>query len=192
MKPIFLGVAAFLLSLGATTGVMVVRHRKAPAVAAVPGGKDSTAVHADSAHAKPAKGEPLAAHDTVKALPDSARHAVRADSAKVDSASTPAVAEIKPPIEGPGPLVSAAAAAHSADPKARALAYKQLARIFSAMKPVEAVKVLGFLSDAEVEGILRAVGPRQAADFLVNLPKERAAALSRRLLVPVTDAEAAK
>jgi flagellar motility protein MotE (MotC chaperone) len=52
------------------------------------------------------------------------------------------------------------------------------------MKATEAVKVMAFLSDEEVEGILRAVGPRQAGDFLTNLPKDRAATLSRRLLVP--------
>jgi flagellar motility protein MotE (MotC chaperone) len=52
------------------------------------------------------------------------------------------------------------------------------------MKALEAAKVLAFLSDDEVEGILRAVGPRQAADFMTNIPKERAAILSRRLLVP--------
>ena len=40
------------------------------------------------------------------------------------------------------------------------------------------------MSDDEVEGILRSVGPRQAADFLTNIPKTRAAELSRRLLVP--------
>ncbi|HMY26639.1 MAG TPA: hypothetical protein PLJ59_09960 [Solirubrobacterales bacterium] len=59
-----------------------------------------------------------------------------------------------------------------------------MARVLSAMKPPEAAKVLAYLSDDEVEGILRAVGPRQAADFLTNLPKERAATLSRRLLQP--------
>jgi flagellar motility protein MotE (MotC chaperone) len=56
--------------------------------------------------------------------------------------------------------------------------------VLSAMKPPEAAQVMGLLSDDEVEGILRAVGPRQAADFLANIPRERAALLSRRLLVP--------
>lgn len=70
------------------------------------------------------------------------------------------------------------------DPIAKAGAYKQVARVLSAMKPPEAAKVIAFLSDDEVEGLLRSVGPRQAADFLTNIPKERAALLSRRLLTP--------
>jgi flagellar motility protein MotE (MotC chaperone) len=70
------------------------------------------------------------------------------------------------------------------DPAARTAAIKQVARVLSAMKAAEAAKVLAFLSDTEVEGILRAVGPRQAADFMTNLPKERAANLSRRLMTP--------
>ena len=48
-----------------------------------------------------------------------------------------------------------------------------------------ASSLIAFLSDDEVEGLLRAVGPRQAADFLSNIPKERAALLSRRLLIPM-------
>ena len=58
------------------------------------------------------------------------------------------------------------------------------ARVLSAMKAAEAAKVMAYLSDTEVEQILRAVRPRQAADFLTNLPKERAANLSRRLMAP--------
>jgi flagellar motility protein MotE (MotC chaperone) len=87
-----------------------------------------------------------------------------------------------PSAAAPAPPVRAAIA--QADPVAKAAAYKQVARVLSAMKPVEAAKVLAYLSDEEVEGLLRAVGPRQAADFLTNIPKERAAGLSRRLLVP--------
>jgi flagellar motility protein MotE (MotC chaperone) len=90
-----------------------------------------------------------------------------------------------PEVAEPGPAaVRPAATKPPTDPAAKAAAYKQVARVLSAMKPPEAAQVLSLLSDDEVEGILRAVGPRQAADFLTNIPKERAATLSRRLLVP--------
>jgi hypothetical protein len=196
MKLILLGLAAFVLSLSATTGVMVLRAKAAPAVAPaqVAAKADSVATHPDSTHQKPAKTEVRAPADSVKSPADSGRRGTRTDTAKADTVSA-SLGRPATPNAAAGTtseLVSATAAVHSPDPKARALAYKQLARIFSAMKPVEAAKVLGLLSDMEVEGILRAVGPRQAADFLTNLSKERAAALSRRLLAPAADAEAAK
>jgi flagellar motility protein MotE (MotC chaperone) len=50
------------------------------------------------------------------------------------------------------------------------------------MKTSDAVKVLAFMSDDEVQGVLEQLGVRQAAGLLAALPKERAAVLSRRLL----------
>ena len=51
------------------------------------------------------------------------------------------------------------------------------------MKAADAVKVMGLMTDDEVDGVLRSLGPKQAADLMGEFPKERAAALSRRLLV---------
>ncbi len=189
MKAILLGLAAFALSLAATTAAVVKLHRPVP----VP------VVKADTAGKKaPADtvAKPRTPDSTVKAAAESSAVKTPAPrdssvSAKRDT-TTPARTDSTVPVSagptpgpghGPAPAL-AALAARMTDPKQREQAYKQVARIFSAMKPPEAAKVLAFLSDEEVEGILRAVGPRQAADFMTNLPKERAAVLSRRLLIP--------
>ena len=70
--------------------------------------------------------------------------------------------------------------------------FKQVARIMGNMKASDAAEVLSHLTDAEVEGILRAVGVRKAAELMTQLPESRAAALSRRLLVSNTIAEATR
>jgi hypothetical protein len=155
-------VLGFFLSLGGTTGYLVKSYKPPVAPADTVAVKGDSA-HADSAHADTSNSGAQAAvvHDTT--LPAIAGAPVRSNA--VVGPTRPAV----------GPI---------ADPIATAGAYKQVARVLSAMKPPEAAKVIAFLSDDEVEGLLRSVGPRQAADFLTNIPKERAALLSRRLLTP--------
>lgn len=178
-KAILFAVVAFVMSLAATTGMRVtLYHPPAP---------DSTAARADST-TRHATGKPGAARDSTK-HDSTATESGGAESGKKDSTRTALAAgdSAAPPAAGTGspaparPVVPRPAV----DPVAKAAAYKQVARVLSAMKPPEAAKVLGLMTDMEVEGILRAVGPRQAADFLTNMPKERAAALSRRLLVPL-------
>ena len=176
-KAIVFGAVGFVVSLGGTTGVLVKTHHP-PEVAV-----------ADSAKAKP---DPLKADSSHKAP---AKDSTHTDSARTEaphhsdsaSAHPDSVQPHVTPVAQPSPApttVHAAKVSVPVDPEAKAAAYKQVARVLSAMKPAEAVKVMALLSDDEVEGILRAVGPRQAADFLSNFPKERAASLSRRLLVP--------
>jgi flagellar motility protein MotE (MotC chaperone) len=175
-KAIIFAVVACLLSLAATTTYLVKTHKPEPVAIdslhakAVATAKDST--RADTARHVADRKDSTAKRDA--AHPDSTHSAAKPDSA-------PAVAQAQPAV---APSATVRPAATQADPAAKAAAYKQVARVLSAMKPVEAAKVLAFLSDEEVEGLLRAVGPRQAADFLTNIPKERAAGLSRRLLVP--------
>lgn len=163
MKKAIIGaVLAFFVSLGGTTVYLVKRYE--PPVIPV----DTLAVKADSSHAE----SPHA--DTANTGPQAA---VAHDSAVPAIAGAPVrlTAAVGPTAPSAGP---------TADPIAKAGAYKQVARVLAAMKPPEAAKVIAFLSDDEVEGLLRSVGPRQAADFLTNIPKERAALLSRRLLTP--------
>ncbi len=164
----------FVASLGGATAYIVY---SAPAVTAV---ADSLAVRPDTGR-----------HDSASADTLPGNHAAAApgttpDSGAASHAVPPAEGATPPhlPVAPPGPGAPPVDRAGTPEAAARALANKQVARVLSAMKPPEAAKVLGYLSDDEVEGILRAVGPRQAADFLTNLPKERAADLSRRLLVP--------
>jgi flagellar motility protein MotE (MotC chaperone) len=64
----------------------------------------------------------------------------------------------------------------------RAAVYRRIARILITMKPAEAAGIMSHLTDDQVEGIVRAVGVRQAATLLAQLPTARAAALSRRLI----------
>jgi hypothetical protein len=174
-KLIVFPLLACLASLGGTTAFLVKTHKPEPVAA------DSLAPRHDSTSTDSVKHvtarKDSAATDTahVAARPDtSGKRAGTAEAAPTPLASGPATPQVPPPLRTVAQV----------DPAARAAAYKQVARVLSAMKPVEAAKVLAFLSDDEVEGLLRAVGPRQAADFLTNIPKERAAGLSRRLLVP--------
>ncbi len=59
---------------------------------------------------------------------------------------------------------------------------KLLAKILTNMKPADAAKVLKDLPDEQVQRLIVAMGARSAATVLAQLPPERAAALSRRLL----------
>jgi len=169
MKIVVFGIVAFVLALGGTTAAMVMTHRAAKGAE-----QPALAQHPDSAQAN-----------------DSVHLAEHADSAKADSAHQPVQAakpETVTVAAHPAPAVSAAP--HQT--AEREQAYKPLARIFTSMKPAEAVKVMALLKDEEIEGILRNVGPRQAADLLANFPTERAAVLSRRLLVAAPKTEDSK
>ena len=173
-KAIIIGVVAFLVALAASTALGVMRGRKAASAAAL-----IVSAHADSVTARQVA-DSAARHDST----DKPGHGDSSAVAQGAHDSTPA--ELPTTHAAPNPVGAAPKIipASTVDPAAKADAYKQVARVLSAMKAVEAAKVLAFLSDDEVEGILRSVGPRQAADFMTNLPKERAAGLSRRLLVP--------
>jgi hypothetical protein len=184
MKIVIMGLVAFLVSLGGTTGALVMKARKAqPAAADSVAHHDSTSAAADSAPTHLA----AESHDTAGAAPladpsvpanhhDSAAHGadvVEASDTARSSGATQAVLAAKPPA--PGGVAPDAA-------RREASSYKQLARIFANMKTTDAAKVLAYMSDEEVEGVLRQLGVRPAAGLLAALPKERAAALSRRLL----------
>lgn len=164
IRLVIVGVAVFLVSLAGTTGALVMKARKA--VPAAPADSvahaDSTKAPVDTAATHIAEAQPV---DSTGASPavETPKDAAHADSGSnaVAGAAVPNV-----PLDG-------------AD---RQVAYKQLARIFSNMKTTDAAKVLAYMSDEEVEGVLRQLGVRPAAGLLAALPKERAAALSRRLL----------
>jgi len=187
-QAIIFALAAFLVSTAGTTLALVRSHRPAAVVpadsvrAAGPKVPSDSAPKAPAAHDSVSMARGAAAHDTSHAAPNKAEPSPRRDSTpsapSPDSGQPPPAASAR--LAAPRPLATTI----PVDPVARAAAYKQVARMLSAMKPPEAAKVIAFLTDDEVEGLLRAVGPRQAADFLTNIPKERAAKLSRRLLAP--------
>ena len=124
---------------------------------------DSTATHA----AAPA----------LAARPDSAAHAVVAapdSNAAAKPMAVTAAAAAAPSI----------ALAHPIPDSLTTPTYRPVARLLMNMKPADAGKVLSYLNDTQVEGILRALGARQAAVLLSQMPAERAAQLSRRLMLP--------
>ncbi len=181
MRLVVVGLVTFLLSLGGTTGGLVLKARKA-----IPAAPDSAAVLADPAKARGDSAQPHLASDTSKTHADSVMPAAgdsvaHADStAAVRGAATSALGA-SPSGNAVGPAPADAAASTAATGRSAA-AYKQLARIFSNMKTTDAAKVLAYMSDEEVHGVLEQLGVRPAAGLLAALPKERAAILSRRML----------
>jgi len=170
IKLILIGVACFLLALAASTTLMVLRTpRKVP-----PDGV-ATADSVVRAAASPAPAPP----------------ADPAAASQGGQASTSAYAS-----EAPAPvdlMQLAQAIPHTAEPakpsrpeKPEPLPadYTRLAKILVNMKPTEAAAIMGYLADLQVEGVMRSLGPRQAATMLAALPTERAAKISKRLLVP--------
>jgi len=109
--------------------------------------------------------------------------------APVTPAAAPASAAAPPtagaaPGAGPAPPAGTTAGVRPAITPAEAqqLSYKQVARILSNMNPQDAVKILAYLQDEHVQGILQELGVRQAASLLSQLPTERAARLSERIM----------
>lgn len=180
MKLVIFGVVAFVLGIAGSSGVLVMTSPKLPA------GADSLlAARADSLHhLKPVVQAEAGAHPATGHSPAPTAHA--------DSAVTPpehaveaAVASTHPTVEHvvpPAPV--AAVGPEGPTPTEQADAYKQVGSILNNMKPAEAARILAYLSDSQVEGLLRSMGPRPSAAMLGQLPPERAAALSKRLLVP--------
>jgi flagellar motility protein MotE (MotC chaperone) len=56
---------------------------------------------------------------------------------------------------------------------------RRLSKVFTAMEPKQAAKVLEHMTDGDIHIILGYVGPRQAASIMAELPPERVAALSK-------------
>ena len=66
------------------------------------------------------------------------------------------------------------------NPDAEAARYKQLARIYGAMKPAEAASILETLTDAQATSILTSINDdRQRARIISLLTKEKAARITR-------------
>jgi flagellar motility protein MotE (MotC chaperone) len=61
-------------------------------------------------------------------------------------------------------------------------AFKRLGKVLAAMKPEDAVKVVAYMHDDEIVGILSQLAPKDAAALLTALPQERAGTLGRELL----------
>ncbi len=186
MKPVIFGILAFVLGLGGSTGVMVLTTPVRLTAA------DSLAIaHADTTHAAhlPVAAPVAQAARVVKAPAPAARES--SASAPVVTPPTTAVASTAGSQAPPVTHVPAAAetAVHAVRPanSPDAESYKQVGSILLNMKPAEAAKIVCYLNDDQVEGLLRSMSPRQAAGVLGQLAPERGAVLSRRLLIPAKE-----
>lgn len=84
------------------------------------------------------------------------------------------------PATGNAAAKPPAAAAPPAGPPSVALT--KLAKIFAAMPPKEAAKVLEQLDNSEVQAVLSGLNGKEAAAILQHLPPERAGAISKAAL----------
>ena len=187
MKPVIFGVVAFVLGLGGSTGVMVLTTPVRLTAA------DSLAIaRADTTHA---------AHLPVAAPVAHAAAVVRAPVPAVRESSVskpvvaPPTAAVASTAGSQAPAIMHVPAATEAGVHAVRPAnapdvdsYKQVGSILLNMKPAEAARIVSYLNDDQVEGLLRSMSPRQAAGVLGQLAPERGAVLSRRLLVPAKEA----
>ena len=189
-------VAAFGLSLGIATGVVMMRAPKVVpvAVTTAPKAADSTAVGKDSAVAQ--------LHDSATATDTTAARATNVaptiqPAATVAGESTqkheaaPTAKSHEIPAAGtappPGKLASAPALAHSATPEiprpiSDSLINRRLAQVFAAMQPKDAARVLEQMNDTDVRAILGSLSSKQQAAILGSFPTQRAALIVQTTL----------
>ena len=176
LMTILIGAGAFVLGLSGAAMFVVTMTPPSP-VAVASSQADSTATHGvedpDVAHA--------AADSTASATEAVDAHAQASPAGGATSAAQPTDA-VEPPdgtqeLAEPAPIPAQ-------DPR-ELLAYKGVGKLLSQMKPADAAKILVYMSDDQVEGILRGLGTRHAAVLLAQLPVKRAGKLSQRLLKPV-------
>jgi len=190
MRYLIFAVAAFVLGLGGSTGVVVMTTPVRLTAA------DSLAIaHADSAAAHPAAPAALPSSGAARPAPSATTPAAppQVSQPVTQSAPAPAAPAVATASTGGSPAptpVRVAAPVENGIHEGRSQtapdgeSYKQVGNILLNLKPAEAARIVAYLTDDQVEGLLRSMAPRQAASVLGQLPPERAAALSRRLLVP--------
>jgi hypothetical protein len=185
-KLLMAGALAFVVSLAMATGIAYKVRQQKPATVSADAHADSLRADSLRAGAPHADSRPAAAdsHATKGAAAVATAAGPNVDAKAPDghgvaTPSSPGITAAKAPGAAPSP----AAPTPAAPSVEQAAAFKQLGKILGSMKPDDAAKVLAFLSDAEVEGVLHQIGPKQAAGILTSLPSQRAGAISRRLLV---------
>ena len=201
-------VAAFGLSLGIATGVVMMRAPKASPI--VPGSvatgvtkpADSTAAKPDSAVAQVADSSHAA--DTTRSAASAAtgptapggdQARVGPDKAVAGSQSKQqqvAAATTTPSTKPAAKLASAPGTARAAGPPpprpiSDSLIGHMLAQVFAAMQPKDAARVLEQMDDSDVRAILGSLSSKQQAAILGSFPTQRAA-----LIVQTTLRTAAK
>src|SRR5665213_341427 len=187
-------VAAFGLSLGLATGVVMMRAPKVAPVAAGAAAKpaDSTAAGKDSTvaqtHDSAATADTTAAGGTAPATQAAAGVAAEPPQKHEEAYATKS-REI-PVSDGTTPHgkpAIAPAAAHPVTPEAPrpisdSLINRRLAAVFAAMQPKDAARVLEQMNDADVRAILASLSNKQQAAILGSFPTQRAALIVQATL----------
>jgi len=168
MKLALIGIGLFILAAvgGATLTVVRAPHRPPRPAHAAPAGETTQ----ESRAHPPARGDSSVTRDSTRVVPPPASGTGTREGPTPPRSETVVAA-------APPPMLSA-----PADTQAAALSYGQVARMLTNLKPAQAAQIMQYLSDDQVEGILCSLAVRQAATLLAQLPSERAAALSRRLM----------
>jgi hypothetical protein len=199
VRIVLFGAIAFVLGIAGGTGVAVVTAPKPVAVADSTAGPPGARPGPDSTHAvaashtsaiTPVPAEPAAAPA------DAPTTAANPHEAPGGAPGNPPSAHAAPASEASAGLAEPAPAVSGSHTRPRDVVlppgpeeYKQVARILTNMKATDAARIMGYLPDELVEGIVRSLGPRQAATLLTQLPPARAAALSRKLLYRTSSRE---
>lgn len=189
MKPVIVFVAAFLVTTGLSTGA---KYAMTPAPTLLPPKAvvDSLKAAKDSANkdSSEANSGQAPSGETSSELPHTA-------ASRVDSGKPAAIVPATQPAATPAPINPHAAALEQAVAKAIATesapkdtateaAERRVSKVFTAMDPKQAAKVLEHMTDGDIHIILGYVGPRQAAAILAELNPERVAALSKLAMKP--------
>lgn len=109
---------------------------------------------------------------------------LKADTKEEKPSSQPASPSAKPastPRSAPPPLTTVAASPPPADTASRQIGW--VAKVYEEMEPEEAVRIFAKLDDREVVPLLRRMKQRQVAQILALMPPDRAARLSRTLMI---------
>jgi hypothetical protein len=185
MKPVVIGIIAFVVSTAAATGAKVMMTKPLPAkpdssAAADSTAADSTRKPADSTRtdtAVVASGQPVA--PPVDSAPPGVN--LRTDSLKAKAAPIVPAQPTQPtqPTPTKAAATPALAAAAPANDTAGEGSERRLAKVFTSMDAKQAAKVLEHMSDNDVHVILGYVGVKQAASIMAALPPERVATLSK-------------
>lgn len=133
-----------------------------------------------------AKNPPLAKFvRSIGLLPPS--QAVKADTKEGSNASLPTPATNPSSTSRPAPSASAplpparSAAAGDGDSASRQVGW--VAKVYENMEPEQAVRILERMDDREVIALLRRMKQRQVASILALMPPDRAARLSKTLMI---------
>jgi hypothetical protein len=171
----------FVTALVGATGAKVMMTKPAPR----PPAADSVA--SDSTKRDSTKTDSTSTDSSKAVRPDTAAVPLRPPSPPADTiAKSPVTAQavqaVQPtqpqPQQAAQPAQTVAPISGPLDTTVRE-SERRLAKVFIAMDPKQAAKVLEHMSDNDVHVILGYVGPRQAASIMAALPPERVATLSK-------------